>query len=49
MMSLFEALLSYHPQIFYKNNRDPQSKSWGADENVAALRKLMKELKMNLT
>ena len=49
MMSSFEALLGYHPQMSYKNNRDPQPKSWATDKNVAALRELIKELKVNLT
>ena len=49
MMSPFEALLSYHPQMFYEDNHDPRSKSQFVDENAVALRDLMKELKMNLT
>ena len=49
IMSLFEALLSYHPQMAYKDNRNPQSKSRAADKNAATLRDLIKELKVNLT
>ena len=49
MMNLFEALLGYHLQIFYQNNCFPQFKSWTANKNMAVLRKLMKELKVNLT
>ncbi len=49
MMGSFEALLEDHPRLFYKNNRDPRYKSWTVDENAAALRNLMKELKVNLT
>ena len=49
IMSLFEALLGYHPWIFYKDNCDPRSKSRTEDENAATLRNLMKELKVNLT
>ena len=49
MMSPFETLLGYHPQISYEDNRDLRSKSRVADKNVAALCDLMKELKVNLT
>ena len=49
MMSPFEILLDYHPQISYEDNRDPRSKPRVADKNVAALYDLMKELKVNLT
>ncbi len=49
MMSSFEALLGYHPRMFYEDNRDPRSKSRTEDRNAAALRNLMKELKVNLT
>lgn len=48
MMSLFEALLGYQPQMSYENNCDPQSKSQTANENAAALHDLIKELKVNL-
>ena len=48
MMSPFEALLGYYPQMSYKDNCDLQSKSRLADENATALRDLMKELKTNL-
>ncbi len=49
MMSPFEVLLGYHSRISYEDNRDSRSKSRTADENAAALRDLMKELKVNLT
>ena len=49
MMSPFEVLLSYHPQILYEDNHDLRSKSRVADENAVALRDLIKELKVNLT
>ena len=49
IMSPFKALFSYHPQMFYKKNRDPQSQFRTADENVSILRNLIKELKVNLT
>ena len=49
MISPFGALLGYHPRMSYKDNRDPRSKSRAADENMAALCELMKELKVNLT
>lgn len=49
MMSPFEALLGYHPRTSYEDNRDPRSKSRTADENAAALRDSIKELKVNLT
>ena len=48
MMSPFEALLGYHPQISYEDNCDPRSRSQTADKNAATLRDLMKELKVNL-
>ena len=48
MTSLFNALLNYHPQISYEDNRDLGSKSQIADENVTVLRDLIKELKENL-
>ena len=48
MMSPFEALLGYHPQMSYKDNRDLRSKSRTADKNAIALHDLMKELKVNL-
>ena len=48
MISPFDALLGYHLRISYKDNLDPRSKSWSADENLATLRELMKELKVNL-
>lgn len=48
MMSPFEALLGYHPRMSYQDNCDPRSKSRTADENAAALRDLIKELKVNL-
>lgn len=44
----FEVQLGYPLQIFYKGNRDLQSKSQTADENAATLYDLMKELKVNL-
>ncbi len=47
-MSSFEALLSYHPWMSYKDNRNLRSQSRTADENAAALCNLMKELKVNL-
>ena len=49
MMSPFEALLGYHPQMFYEDNHDPRSKPRVVDENAVALRNLVKELKVNLT
>ncbi len=49
MMSPFEVLLGYHPWMFYKDNCDPLSKSWTADENAATLRNLIKKLKVYLT
>ncbi len=48
MMSPFETLLGYHPRMSYEDNRDSQSKSRTVDKNAAALRDLMKELKVNL-
>ena len=48
MVSLFEALLGYHPRMSYKDNCDPRSKFLNVDENAAILRDLMKELKVNL-
>ena len=47
-MSLFEALLGYHPQMSYENNCNLRSKSRLADGNAAVLRNLMKKLKTNL-
>ena len=49
MIRLFEALLTYHPQMSYKDNRDPQSKSRDVDKNATTLRDLIKKLKVNLT
>ena len=48
-MSPFVALLHYYQWKSYKDNHDPQSKSWMADKNAAILHDLMKELKVNLT
>ena len=48
IMSPFKALLNYYPQMSYEDNRDLWSKSQIADENLTALRDLMKELKVNL-
>lgn len=48
MMGPFDPLFGYHPRIFYKDNRDPQSKSRVADKNAAVLHDLTKELKLNL-
>ena len=48
MISFFEALLGYYPQMSYKDNRDPQFKLRSVDKNAATLRDLMKELKVNL-
>lgn len=47
MMSLFGVLLSHHPLMFHKDNRDPQSKSQMTNENAIALRNLMKKLNMD--
>ncbi len=49
MISLFEALLGYHPRMSYKDNCDLRSKSLTIDENAVILRDLMKELKVKLT
>ena len=48
MMSPFETLLGYHPQMFYEDNYNPRSKSRVADKNAVALRDLIKKLKVNL-
>lgn len=47
-MSLFEALFVYHLRMFYKDTYESQSKSQIANKNIAVLRNLMKELKINL-
>ncbi len=47
-MSVFEALLGYHPRMCYKDNCDLRSKSRTIDENAVTLRDLMKLLKVNL-
>ena len=49
MMGPFKELLSYHPQMSYKDNHEPRSKSRTANENVVVLFDLMKELKANVT
>lgn len=49
MISFFKALFGYHPQMFYKDKFNPESKSWVADKNAVALHDLVKELKVNLT
>lgn len=42
-------MLGYLPRMFYKDNSDPQFKSWTVDKNTAILRNMIKELKVNLT
>ena len=48
MMNPFEALLGYHLRMSFKDNCDIRSKSRMAYENAAALRDLLKRLKVNL-
>lgn len=48
IMSPFEALFGYHPQIFYKDNYELQSKFRTVDKNATTWCNLMKKLKVNL-
>lgn len=44
IVSSFEVLFKYHLQLSFENNRDLRSKSQIVDENITALRNLIKEL-----